>query len=68
MKDSFTNHFILRSIKTSEHEIMQILLSGRVNIDQTHVAGIASVLVCVCVFACVNTKNQSVFTLVFLSV
>lgn len=28
MKDSITDHFILRSIKSTEHEIMQILLSG----------------------------------------
>lgn len=58
MKDSFTNHFILRSIKTTEHEIMQILLSGRVGIDQTHLDGFVSVLMCVCVFVCVKAKKE----------
>lgn len=58
IKDSFTNHFILRSIQTTEHEIMQILLSGQVGIDQTHLNGFAPVLVCVYTHARVHTQTH----------
>lgn len=73
MKDSFTNHFILQSIKTTEHEIMQILLSGRVGIDRTHLDGFASLPACVSVHLFVrvkakNRKSESLFMVGFLSV
>lgn len=60
MKDSFTNHFILRSIRTTEHEIMRILLSGPPGIDQKHLDGFA----CVCVHK-KNTEWKCVYGCVF---
>lgn len=53
-KDSFANYFGQLSIQTTEHEIMQILLSGRVGIDPTHLDGF---LPCSCVNVCMHESK-----------
>ena len=57
MRDSTTDHFISRSIRTTEHEITQILVPGRVAIDQMCVVCV-SVSVCLCVCVAIDQRGE----------